>query len=68
MDILHCIKNKCSKGIDKADNPGMIRIASHSYGINSITLETKRDNTPIMSAAQAEFKMILAAAEYLGFP
>jgi predicted deacylase len=61
-------KTKCSTGVDKADNPGMIRIAAHSYKINSITLETERDTTPVMSAAEAEFKMILAATKYLGFP
>jgi len=46
----------------------MIRIAAHSYKINSITLETERDTAPVMSAAEAEFKMILAATKYLGFP
>lgn len=61
-------KTRSSKGVDKTDNPGMIRIASHNYGINSITLETERDTTPLMSAAEAEFKMILAATKYLGFP
>jgi predicted deacylase len=61
-------KTRSSKGVDKADNPGMIRIASHNYGINSITLETERDTTPLISAAEAEFKMILAATKYLGFP
>ncbi len=69
-NIVAYIKSKtgCSTGVDKADNPGMIRIASHNYGINSITLETERDTTPVNSAAEAEFKLILAAAEYLGFP
>jgi len=70
LNILSYIVSKtgCSKGVDKADSPGMIRIAAHSYGINSITLETERDTTPVMSGAEAEFKMIHAAAEYLGFP
>ena len=39
----------------------MIRIASHSYGIKNITLETERGTTPVMCAAEVEFKMILAA-------
>jgi predicted deacylase len=67
---IHYIVSKtgCSTGVDKADNPGMIRYASHIYGVNSITLETERDNSHIIAAAEAEFKMILAATKYLGFP
>jgi predicted deacylase len=61
-------KTLSSTGYDSADSAGMIRVSSHNYGINSITLETERDNTPVMTAANAEFKMILAAAQYLGFP
>ena len=39
-------KTKCSTGVDKADNPGMIRIASHSYGINKYYIRNrKRHNT-----------------------
>ena len=61
-------KTRCSTGVDKADSPGMIRYASHIYGVNSITLETERDSAGVMAAAEAEFKMILAATRYLGFP
>jgi len=61
-------KTNCSYGVDPADSPGMIRDAAHSYGMNSITLETERDTTPVMVAATAEFKMLLAAMTYLGFP
>jgi hypothetical protein len=61
-------KTGCSSGVDKADNPGMIRYAAHSKGINSITIETERDSSSVMKAAEAEFKMILSAARYLGFP
>ena len=61
-------KTLSATGFDNADSAGMIRLAAHSYGINSITIETERDTTPIMTAADAEFKMILAAAQYLGFP
>jgi len=45
----------------------MIRIAAHNHGINTITLETERDSTPVMTAAMVEYKMILAATHYLGF-
>ena len=61
-------KTNCGTGLDAADGPGMIRDAAHSYGINSITLETERDTAPVMTAAMAEFKMLLAAVTYLGFP
>jgi len=61
-------KTDCDTGLDAADGPGMIRDAAHSYGINSITLETERDTTPVMTAAMAEFKMLIAAVTYLGFP
>jgi len=61
-------KTDCSSGVDKADSPGMIRYAAHGKGINSITLETERDSSSIMMTAEAEFKMILSAAKYLGFP
>lgn len=61
-------KTNCGTGVDAADSPGMIRDAAHSYGINSITLETERDTAPVMTAAMAEFKMLLAAVTYLGFP
>jgi methionine-rich copper-binding protein CopC len=46
----------------------MICVSTHNYGINSITLEIKRDNTSVITAANDKFKMILAAAQYLGFP
>ena len=61
-------KTNCLTGVDAADSPGMIRDAAHSYGINSITLETERDNLPVMTAAMAEYKMLIAAATYLGLP
>lgn len=61
-------KTLSATGFDSADSAGMIRVSAHNYGINSITLETERDSTPVMTAANAEFKMILAAAQYLGFP
>lgn len=61
-------KTLSATGFDSSDSAGMIRVAAHSYGINSITLESERDTTPIMTAADAEFKKILAAAQYLGFP
>lgn len=61
-------KTYSSTGFNMADSAGMIRVSAHHYGINSITLETERDNTPVMTAANAEFKMILSAAQYLGFP
>lgn len=61
-------QTKCGISVDKEDSPGMIRDAAHSHGINSITLEVEKDNTPVMTAAMAEFKMLRAAARYLGFP
>jgi uncharacterized protein len=61
-------KTNCSTGVDDADSPGMIRYSAHSYGINSITFETERDNIPVMDASNAEYKMIKAATKYLGFP
>jgi uncharacterized protein len=60
-------KTHSTSGVDSADSAGMIRIAAHNYGINTITLETERDSTPVMTAAQVEYKMILAATHYLGF-
>jgi uncharacterized protein len=61
-------KTHCLTGVDKADSQGMIRDSAHSYSINSITLETERDSSSVMVAAETEFKMILAATQYLGFP
>jgi hypothetical protein len=61
-------KTHSSTGFDSVDSPGMIRVASHSYGVNSITLETERDSTPIITSAIAEFKMTNAACKYLGLP
>jgi uncharacterized protein len=61
-------KTHSSTGFNRDDSAGMIRVSAHHYRINSITLETERDNTTVMTAANAEFKMILAAAQYLGFP
>ena len=61
-------KTNCSTGVDEDDDPGMIRYSAHLYGINSITLETERDNAPVMDAANAELKMIKAGTQYLGFP
>ena len=61
-------KTHSSTGFDSADSAGMIRVASHSYGVNSITLETERDSTPIITSAIAEFKMINVACKYLGLP
>lgn len=61
-------KTNCGTSVDGADTSGMIRDAAHSYGINSITFEVERDTTPVMTAAAAEFKMILASATYLGLP
>ena len=54
-------KTLSSTGFDSVESAGMIRVAAHSYGINSITLETERDTTPVMTAADAEFKMILSS-------
>ena len=61
-------KTNCSTGVEDTDYPGMIRYSAHQYGINSITLETERDNIPVMDAANAEYKMIQAGTQYLGFP
>jgi uncharacterized protein len=61
-------KTGCLSGVDKADNPGMIRYTAHKIGISSITLETERDNISVMVAAEAEYKMILSATKYIGFP
>ncbi|MGB9199898.1 succinylglutamate desuccinylase/aspartoacylase family protein [Methanobacterium sp.] len=60
-------KTKCSTGVEDTDDPGMIRYSAHQYGINSITLETERDNVPVMDAANVEYKMIQAGTQYLGF-
>jgi len=60
-------KTYAASGVDSADNAGMIRVAAHSYGINSITLETERDSAPVLTAAIAEYRMIVAATHYLGF-
>lgn len=61
-------KTNCSSGVDKATTAGMIRYQAHKYGINTLTFETERDNLPVNVAAESEFKMILAAVQYLGFP
>ena len=61
-------RTNCSTSVDKEDSPSMIRDAAHSYGINSITLEVERDDTPVMTASMAEYKMLTAATQYLGFP
>jgi predicted deacylase len=61
-------KTNCSTGVEDTDDPGMIRYSAHQYGINSITLETERDNIPVMDAVNAEYKMIHAGTKYLGFP
>ncbi len=50
------------------DDPGMVRNLAHKYGINSITLETGRNKTPVMDTANSELKMIKAWTKYLGFP
>lgn len=60
-------KTYCSIGYDAADSAGMIRVASHRYGINTITLETERDSAAVLTAAQAEYRMIVAAMHYLRF-
>jgi uncharacterized protein len=61
-------KTLSSTGFDSADSAGMIRVASHTYGVNSITLETERDSAPVLTAANTEYKMIIAACKYLGLP
>ena len=61
-------RTNCSTSVDKEDSPSMIRDAAHSYGINSITLEVERDDAPVMTASLAEYKMLTAATQYLGFP
>ncbi|MCE5214158.1 MAG: succinylglutamate desuccinylase/aspartoacylase family protein [Methanobacterium sp.] len=58
----------CYISTDSADSPGMIRNYANSKGINSITIEVERDNIPTATAAETEFKLIIAAAQYLGFP
>lgn len=57
-----------SYGPDSAENPGMVRSFAHSKGMNTITFEVERDTIPTMTAAETEYHMILAAAQYLGFP
>ena len=50
------------------DSINMLRNYAHSKGINTLTFEVERDSIPTMQAAETEFKMILAACGYLGFP
>jgi predicted deacylase len=57
----------CYNMVNSADSMGMIRTFANSIGINSITLEVEVDTIPTMTAAETEFKMIKAAAQYLGF-
>lgn len=53
---------------DPAESPGMIRSFAHSKGMNTITLEVEKNTIPTATAAETEFHMILAAAQYLGLP
>lgn len=47
---------------------GMLRCYAGSLGINTLTIEVERDTIPTTTAASAEYKMVMAAAKYLGFP
>ncbi|HTX61166.1 MAG TPA: Ig-like domain-containing protein [Methanobacterium sp.] len=47
---------------------GMLRCYASSLGINTITMEVERDTVPTTTAASTEYKMIMAAVKYLGFP
>jgi len=47
---------------------GMVRAEAFKYGINTITMEVERDNTPTLTAANTEFKMIRAAMKFFHFP
>lgn len=46
----------------------MLRCYASSQGINTLTIEVERDTVPTTNAACAEYKIIMAAAKYLGFP
>lgn len=48
--------------------PGMIRNCAKIFSINTLCFEVERDTIPTMTSANVEYKMIMAAAEYLGFP
>lgn len=57
----------CYTMVNSADSLGMIRSFANSNGINSITLEVEINTIPTMTAVETEFKLIKAAAHYLGF-
>ena len=48
--------------------PGMVRTEAFKNGINTITLEVERDGIATTTAAATEFKMIIGAVRYFGFP
>lgn len=60
--------SQCSVSTNSANSPGMIRCFARINGINCITLEVERDSIPTTSAASMEYKLIVAAVKYLGFP
>jgi hypothetical protein len=61
-------KTSCDISTNGADSIGMVRNYAKSFGINTLTLEVERDSTPTMTAANAEYLLILAGVNYLGLP
>lgn len=61
------LKTGCNV-ISGIGEPGMIRIVAHKAGINTITVEVERDSIATSTAAATEYKLLLAACQFLGFP
>lgn len=61
-------KTNCYVSTNSADSAGMMRHYANSFGINTLTLEVERDSTPTMTSANAEYRLLMAAVKYLGFP
>lgn len=52
-------------GID--DYPGLMRTYANTLGINSMNMEVDINAIPTLTAAELEYTMIVAAAQFLGF-